>query len=120
MKMFGMNSLTFDKTGFGSINLIQDKRGITKIGDRNEYYFLGFEWLQNQKDLGKKKGKAVAGALLFGTAGAIIGSTATKNRVKDASTGVIMLENIKTGEQKNVSVKCNHKQATQLATFITK
>lgn len=73
-----------------------------------EYNVVDFEWLEDIKNKGKKViGRAVAGSLLAGPAGMIIGGVTGKNKTKDKSTAVLTLQNVEDKSVRMFSFNCD-------------
>lgn len=76
-----------------------------------EYHVINFEWLEEIETKGKKViGRSIAGGLLAGPAGMIIGGVTGKSKKKDKSTAVLTLQNMQTKEARMFSFECDQKK----------
>ncbi|MGB3160379.1 MAG: SHOCT domain-containing protein [Carnobacterium sp.] len=78
------------------------------VYDTVSYNFVDIEWLENIKSKGKKiVGRAIVGNILAGPAGMIIGGLTGKEKIKDKSTAVMVLQNPETKEVRMLSFACS-------------
>lgn len=114
----GFKTIGLEKVGFGSVGLTQTKAGIVTMGGK-EYYLMDFNWNQQLDDKGKKwVGRAVVGTMVAGPLGTLVGAGTGKRKVEDNSTGVIILQEIKTGKPVSIQVKLDAAKATKMQSFI--
>ncbi|MFL2134185.1 SHOCT domain-containing protein [Desemzia sp. FAM 24101] len=81
------------------------------INEMEAYNVIEFEWLEDIQVKGKKVvGRSIVGLGLAGPAGMIVGGLSGKNKTKDKSTAILILQNIETKEVRSFNFKCDRKQ----------
>lgn len=81
------------------------------INEMTPYNVVGFEWLEDIQVKGKKVvGRSLVGLGLAGPTGMIVGGLSGKNKTKDKSTAVLILQNTETKEVRSFNFKCDRKQ----------
>ncbi|WP_035051623.1 SHOCT domain-containing protein [Carnobacterium pleistocenium] len=85
---------------------------LTKHTNEMEAYnMIEFEWLENIQVKGKKVlSRSIIGLGLAGPSGMIVGGLSGKNKTKDKSTAILIMQNTETKEVRTFSFKCDKKQ----------
>ena len=84
----------------------------------DEYNFIDVEWIDDIRNKGKKVvGRSIAGAMIAGPAGMIIGGVTGKDKVKDKSIAVITLQNKETHEVRMISFYCTKMELVKYRTI---
>ena len=82
--------------------------------DLGLYNLIEVEWLEDIKNKGKKVvGRSIAGAMIAGPAGMIIGGLTGKDKIKDKSVAVITLQDQDTHNVRMFTFKCEAKDVNK-------
>jgi len=86
----------------------------------DRYRVINFEWLEEIETKGKKVvGRSIAGAMIAGPAGMIVGGVTGKNKKKDKSTAILTVQNDTTKDVRMFSFDCDSKKMKQFKTIST-
>lgn len=84
----------------------------------DEFNFIDVEWIDDIRNKGKKVvGRSIAGAMIAGPAGMIVGGVTGKDKVKDKSIAVITFQNKETHEVRMLSFKCTKMELVKYRTI---
>ena len=86
-------TIRFTETGNAFLESSNDRYGREIFYDREDYIVVAMEHLSDLTNEGKHLGRAVAGGLIFGPHGALIGAATAKNKISDKSQMVFVLQN---------------------------